>query len=73
MKNFRIILAGDGKYYVEKMQRKKTFFSPEVWECIMFYAGLDKPFGYKTFDGAMKDLLSEIEKETIKNSRQFIS
>ena len=69
MNNFRIQLAGNGKYYVMKKVRNASFFNSEVWECIIHFSGTNQPFGYGTFDGAIKGLLSEIETKTIKNSR----
>jgi hypothetical protein len=64
----RIRIYGDGKYYVEAQTRKKSFFRNEKWECIVFYAGTDKPFGYREFDGALKDFLSDFRTEIIENS-----
>ena len=64
----RIQVYGDGKYYVEAQTRKKSFFRNEKWECIVFYSGTDKPFGYKEYDSALNDFLSDFRKEIIENS-----
>ena len=70
MKNFRIQLFGDGKFYVENKNRV-NIFGKTKWECCIYWSGTTEPFGFKTFDDAMKNLLYEIRKETLENSFQF--
>jgi hypothetical protein len=65
----RVQLYGDGKYYVEAQKHKKSFFRKEKWECIVFYAGTNKPFGYKNFDSALNYFISDFRAEIIESSQ----
>lgn len=64
----RITVHGDGRYYVEAQIQKKSFLKKEKWECIVFYAGTNKPFGFRSFDSALNDFMTDFKHEIIVNS-----
>jgi hypothetical protein len=67
--NHRIKQYPNGKFYVEKLVKPKSWFRSEKWECISFYYGTPEPFGFCTFDVALKLFLTQLKHNIIENSK----
>ena len=65
----RIKKYPDGKFYVEKLTKRNRWLGTEKWECVSFYNGTTEPYGYWTFESALRTFLLEVKFNIIENSK----
>ena len=67
-KKFRIKESSKG-FVIEIQER--TWYGSDYWTHLISYAGMEeKPFYYKTYEGAEEDLMKEVKWSLVKNSKQ---
>ena len=66
--NIRIQKQANGKFYIEQLKYGTLPHRNNKWVNLVFYAGTEEPFGYLSYDHAVKDLLVELKYQILSNS-----